>query len=65
MLEGIRFFVYKKDCRLHIYIYIFFDNLSSSFFYGYIKELFNLKPSKYKELFNMLSQPCIESNSGQ
>ena len=45
MLEGIRFSVYKKDCPLHI------------FMVHKKKELFNLKPSKYKELFNMLSQP--------
>ena len=52
MYEGIRFSVYKKG-------------LSFSYFYGYIKELFNLKLSKYKKLFNMLSQSCMESNSSQ
>ena len=56
MLEGIRFSVYKKDCPLHIVLFIFL---------WYIKELFNLKPSKYKELFNILSQPCMESNFSQ
>ena len=52
MSGGIRFSVYKKG-------------LSSSYFYGYIKELFNLKLSKYKKLLNMLSQSCMESNSSQ